>query len=647
MPDVFPHQGAEEVQGVRGAEQVAEGRAAVSEGHVRAGLEDVPVDHIPGGAAVGFRKVGQARVSVQYAFLQLGEVFHLLRGREGGAEALIELVHDVGEAGEFLGGRRIRAVLDAGEAGRRRREGDVLLSCLGQPVKGKVYLAVEIDEAVVFRREGGGQLFGEEEKEEHLLVEEAADLAQEGIEARKAGQPLAEGAALLFRQRGDSMQHRGQRGRGRGKGAYARRAACAQRRAKGRHLGGRVDAEAVQPLPDLVQQAGLGLLFQHGGLVIRREGLLDVLRLVGEVQHEGILLAGSDTVEAGQGLDGLDAFEGLVHEHGMQQGLVKAGLVLLGHDEDLEILFEAVRQVPFRDLFAVYGGIELLFRPGAFLIAAGYVLHLAGKGHQRTDAGQAARTYLAVEFLHVAHGVQARARHQHGLGPAIQLVGRDRAEVLQHDGGLLGDVVRVQIGEAQRRARPGQRGVDGVIRRFAHQLEIGLPGGVIAQHIQDEALFDGLPHGIDVEGAKAPVLLLLAEKLQRPGLGRGREGEKGKVAMPALRGQLLPYLVLFHLVQVFGAAFQIGVFLQRGIGIGQRARELERGPAGLRGMGLIHDDGKFVVAVAHLPKDDREFLQGGHDDGPALVDGVAQVGGALADGTHQALDLLKLADRRL
>ena len=48
------------------------------------------------------------------------------------AQALIELVHDVGEAGEFFGGRRIRAVLDAGEAGRRRREGDAGLAGLDQ-----------------------------------------------------------------------------------------------------------------------------------------------------------------------------------------------------------------------------------------------------------------------------------------------------------------------------------------------------------------------------------------------------------------------------------------------------------------------------------------------------------------------------------
>ena len=119
LPDVFPHQGAEEVQSVRGAEQVAEGRAAVSEGHVRAGLEDVPVDHVPSGAAVGFRKAGQARVGVQHAVLQCGEMLHLFGGSEGRAETLVELVHDVGEAGEFPGGRCARFAPDGREAGRR------------------------------------------------------------------------------------------------------------------------------------------------------------------------------------------------------------------------------------------------------------------------------------------------------------------------------------------------------------------------------------------------------------------------------------------------------------------------------------------------------------------------------------------------
>ena len=43
-------------------------------------------------------------------------------------------------------------------------------------------------------------------------------------------------------------------------------------------------------------------------------------------------------VEARERLHRLDAGKALVHIHGMQQGLVEAGLVLLGHQEDLIVV---------------------------------------------------------------------------------------------------------------------------------------------------------------------------------------------------------------------------------------------------------------------------------------------------------------------
>ena len=42
----------------------------------------------------------------------------------------------------------------------------------------------------------------------------------------------------------------------------------------------------------------------------------------------------------------------------------------------------------------------------------------------------------------------------HRLGPAADLVPREVAEVLDHDLGLLGDVVRVQAHEARQRRAP-------------------------------------------------------------------------------------------------------------------------------------------------------------------------------------------------
>lgn len=160
-------------------------------------------------------------------------------------------------------------------------------------------------------------------------------------------------------------------------------------------------------------------------------------------------------------------------------------------------------------------------------------------------------------------------------------------------------------------------------------------------------LFYGLPHGVDVKGPEAAVRLLPAEQIKCFVLGRGGEGEKGEIAVPPLRGQLLPYLVLPALFAGFFLAFQPGVFIQGGLGIGQRGFELQGRPTRLGGMGFVHNDGKVAAAVFHFLEYDREFLQGGDDDGRALVDGVPQLGGVFVYGLHQPFHLLKLADGSL
>ena len=73
-------------------------------------------------------------------------------------------------------------------------------------------------------------------------------------------------------------------------------------------------------------------------LVVGLERLQDLLRLVDEVEDEGVLLARVGAVEPREGLHGLDAREPLVHVHRVQQRLVEAGLVLLGDDQHLVLV---------------------------------------------------------------------------------------------------------------------------------------------------------------------------------------------------------------------------------------------------------------------------------------------------------------------
>ena len=95
-----------------------------------------------------------------------------------------------------------------------------------------------------------------------------------------------------------------------------------------------VDLSLVQCAPEVVEPVRVGLVGEDGGRVVVLEGRLYGVRVVHEVQHEHPFLVGRGPVEPGKGLDGLDAPQGLVHVHGVQEGLVVARLELVGADED-------------------------------------------------------------------------------------------------------------------------------------------------------------------------------------------------------------------------------------------------------------------------------------------------------------------------
>lgn len=71
--------------------------------------------------------------------------------------------------------------------------------------------------------------------------------------------------------------------------------------------------------------------FSYGGFfVVGFEGGVNIFGAVHKVQHKGIVFAGSDAVEAGEGLNGLDSGKAFVYKHGVEEGLVKAGLEFVG-----------------------------------------------------------------------------------------------------------------------------------------------------------------------------------------------------------------------------------------------------------------------------------------------------------------------------
>ena len=247
---------------------------------------------------------------------------------------------------------------------------------------------------------------------------------------------------------------------------------------------------------------------------------------------------------------------------------------------------------------------------------------------------------VGVEGQLVAHRHQPRAGHHHRLGAALQLVHHAGAEVLDDDLGLLGDVGRVQVDEAGQ-GRGGLVLVElRVVGDGLGELEEALVGGVALEHIEDEALLDGLAHGVEVEGRGLAVGALVAEQLQGLVLGRGREGEEAHVGLrPAeqggAQGELVrggEVLALFRELRGDGA-------------VGEQLLDGDGHLAGLGGVGLVDDDGVAPVRqMLDLVLDEAELVDGGDDDGHPGGQGGGELGGVGVDLLHHPGLVLELVD---
>ena len=293
-----------------------------------------------------------------------------------------------------------------------------------------------------------------------------------------------------------------------------------------------VDLHLVELVLEPVELVRVGAVLKPGLVVVGGEGRLDVLGIVDEVEDERRLLAGRDPVEPRQRLHGLHPVEALVDVHGLQEGLVEAGLVFLGHQQDLVVgRVEPPRQRSLADRLArhdvgVHGGL------GEILAGVG-VVDGAAERHQRMHVVVAVLCDVALEGLHVAHRVQPRRRDHHRLRLPPDPVHYMVAEVLDDHRGLLLDVVRVQAQEPGERHRRAALGEVGVVGGLLDQLEVGVVVGVVAQDVEDEPLLDGLAHAVDVERLGLAARADPAEHLDGLAFGRGGEREERQVGLRA------------------------------------------------------------------------------------------------------------------
>ena len=325
----------------------------------------------------------------------------------------------------------------------------------------------------------------------------------------------------------------------------------------------------------------------------------------------------------------------------MQQRLVKAGLILLRHNQDVEILVELRLGLGLSNVAAVPAHVQLGL--GVLLVT---ILYSAGEGNQDLHIVIFLAFDIPLYLVEIADCRQPGGGDHHHLASPADFVPGGLPERLHDDLRLLTDVVGVQLLIPADHLRRTAGGEVGIVLHGLGNFETGFVGHVVLEYIQDELLLDGLPHTVDVERMEAAVFVLRAKQLQRLIFWGGGESEEGQVPVAALGDDLVHQLIV-RVKLLLGLALQLGVLPQGLLGVCQRRFQLEGGAARLRGVGLVHDDGKAAPGgLVHLLEDYRELLQGGDDDPHPGVQSVPQILGGLvlADGLHRPQCVVKARD---
>ena len=446
---------------------------------------------------------------------------------------------------------------DRPEAFRSALQLDSALEVLFQAVILQQHLVVHIDLIPPTLGQHGIEEFCVYAELVDLLIKQAADLRDEGIDAVKTGQSGLEEILFFLLQCLKAIQRRTD-----GSLKFTQIAA-------GLLLGGIENLRKpvnfhlliypvlVQGVLQVVHHIGVGLFLQNSLLIVGLKGFSDILGGVNEVQDKGILFAPHGAVQPGKGLDSLHAGQLLVHKHGVQQWLIEAGLIFFRHDQHpIFVCMERFRQGLLLDGLAGFCFIQLLLSVG-FPI----VLHLAGEGHQHIQVSVALLLDLPLELQQVAHCMEPRGRYDHCFGLAANFVPGYIAELLQHDSRFLRDVVGVQHLKLANSTHTGSGVQFRVVGDGLGNLVVHVIGHVVLQYIQNKAFLNGLPHGVHVEGMVFTIFIPLAEHLKRFVLWGGRKGEEGKVFMNPLGGQFIQQLVLIVLALGFFLVLLFGVLL--------------------------------------------------------------------------------------
>ena len=240
------------------------------------------------------------------------------------------------------------------------------------------------------------------------------------------------------------------------------------------------------------------------------------------------------------------------------------------------------------------------------------IVVVAGEGYNRLIGAVTLGEQL-IDFHEIVDGSLNAGGDDHCAGLAAYLVGGDVVEVFHHHFGLFAHRLGLTLDKSPQflhrlAALKHRVALDGLA-----DAVVALIGGVTFEHVEDEALLDGLTHRIDVERAVPHLAVGLgeghAEGLQRLVLGRGGEGvEVGVGSHFAPLGKLAHRLVdafLLVVVIVLAAEYLVGVAGHA---------------SALAAVGLVDDHGEvFLRQVAHLVHDKRKLVNSGEDDALAAL----------------------------
>src|SRR5713101_42559 len=193
----------------------------------------------------------------------------------------------------------------------------------------------------------------------------------------------------------------------------------------------------------------------------------------------------------------------------MQQRLIETCLEFVGNDEyAICVLFEHFSGLRFWKAVHIRLGVIYASVP-----------HGSREGDQRS-IGIALLFQIPIYCPFVAHGMQARAGHDHSFGFAVDQVSYLSGKVLSHNRYLFGDGLLMPVNEGFEQQDGFSTVIMGVGLDLFEETPIGFVGGVVLQHIKDEMRFYCLPHCVEAERFIFAIFAPRTEKFKCLGLSR-------------------------------------------------------------------------------------------------------------------------------